>query len=150
MKKCIIIAFLIAILTGFAIGYGCFPVKGQQVHSKESAYSYLITSYNSTLGLCYENPEAKNVYWVTNDNVLASYALQQWNREIADNITETMKRIAKEYGLLISQTGIPLNCRAEILLGYNVDYFFNITELITLILLIMVLFSKLKGRQTMF
>jgi hypothetical protein len=132
MKKCIIIAFLIAILTGFAIGYGCFPVKGQQVHSKESAYSYLITSYNSTLGLCYENPEAKNVYWVTNDNVLASYALQQWNREIADNITETMKRIAKEYGLLTSQTGIPLNCRAEILLGYNVNYFFNETENITL------------------
>lgn len=99
---------------------------------RESAYSYLVNSYNSTLGLCYENPQAKNVYWVSNDNVLASYVLQQWNREIADNITETVKRIAKEYDLLTSQTGIPLNCRAEILLGYNVDHFFNVTELVTL------------------
>ena len=131
-KKCIIIAFLIGILIGFAIGYDYFPVKGQQVHSKESAYSYLMNSYNSTLGLCYENPEAKNVYWVANDNVLASYVLQQWNREIADNITETIKRIANEYHLPTSQVGIPLNCRAEILLGYQVDVFFNETELLTL------------------
>jgi hypothetical protein len=132
MKKCIIIVFLIGILIGFGIGYGYFPVKGQQMYSKESAYSYLVNSYNSTLGLCYENPEAKNVYWIANDNVLASYALQQWNREIADNITETIKRIAKEYGLPTSQTGIPLNCRAEILLGYNVNVFFNKTKLVTL------------------
>jgi len=139
MKKCIITAFLIGILIGFAIDYGYFSVKrqlkslnGVQTHAKESAYSYLVNSYNSTLGLCYENPEAKNVYWVTNDNVLASYALQQRNREIADNITETMKRIANEYGLSTSQTGIPLNCRAEILLGYNVNCFFNETENITL------------------
>lgn len=132
MKKCLVIAVLIGILIGFTINYGYFPVKGQQVHSKESAYSYLVNSYNSTLGLCYENPQNKSVYWVANDNVLASYALQQWNREIADNMTETIKRIANEYGLLTSQTGIPLNCRAEILLGYNVDRFFNMTELVTL------------------
>jgi len=139
MKKCIAIAFLIGILMGSAIGYGYFSVREQsksgnniQVHAKESAYSYLVNSYNSTLGLCYYHPEAKNVYWITNDNVLASYALQQWNREIADNITETIKRIANEYSLLTSQTGIPLNGRAEILLGYNVNIFFNKTELITL------------------
>ena len=132
MKKHVIIAFLIGILIGFAIGCGYFTVRGQQEHSKELAYSYLVDSYNSTLGLCYENPENKSVYWVANDNVLASYALQQWNREIADNITETIKRIANEYHLPTSQTGIPLNCRAEILLGYSVDHFFNMTELVTI------------------
>jgi hypothetical protein len=131
MKKYVVIAFLIGILMGFAIGYGYSPVKGQQMHAKESAYSYLVNSYNSTLGLCYEYP-GSNTYWVSNDNVLASYALQQWNRTIADNISETIKRIANEYALLTSQTGIPLNCRAEILLGYNVDYFFNQTEHVTL------------------
>jgi len=98
-----------------------------QIFGKEKAYNYLVNSYNSTLGLCYDFPES-NVYWITNDNVLASYALQQWNREIADNITETIKRIANEYHLLASQVGIPLNCRADILLGYNVNYFFNVTE----------------------
>lgn len=131
MKKCIIIAFLIGILIGFSIDYNYFSVRGQQMHAKESAYSYLVNSYNSTLGLCYEY-SGSDTYWVSNDNVLASYALQQWNREIADNISETIKRIANEYGLLTSQTGIPLNCRAEILLGYNVDYFFNETEHVTL------------------
>jgi hypothetical protein len=138
MKKCIIIAFLIAILIGFAIDHSYFSIKGQpkswnnvQSHPKESAYSYLVNSYNSSLGLCYENPEAKNVYWVTHDNVLASYVLQQWNREIADNITETIKRIARDYNLTTSSIGIPLDTRAEVLLGYNVKNF-NKTENITL------------------
>jgi hypothetical protein len=98
---------------------------------RELAYRYLVNSYNSTLGLCYEYP-GSHTYWISNDNVLASYALQQWNREIADNITETIKRIAEEYHLSTSQIGIPLNCRAEILLGYNVNYFFNITKPINL------------------
>jgi hypothetical protein len=135
MDKHIVIALLIVIMTGVATSYVIGQSKSGDnalPHAKESAYSYLVNSYNSTLGLCYENPKAKNVYWVSNDNVLASYALQKWNREIADNITETIKRIAIEYGLLTSQTGIPLNCRAEILLGYEVDVFFNATELATL------------------
>jgi hypothetical protein len=136
MKKHVIAAFLIGILIGSAIGYGYFrycyfSVKGQEANSREAAYSYLVNSYNSTLGLCYEYPDS-NTYWVSNDNVLAFYALQQWNRTISDNISETIKRIAGEYGLPTSQTGIPLNCRAEILLGYNVDYFFNETENVTL------------------
>lgn len=97
---------------------------------KKLAYSYLIDSYNSTLGLCYEYPGA-NVYWVTHDNVLASYVLQQWNREIADNITETIKRIARDYNLTTSPVGIPLDTRAEILLGYNVNQF-NVTNLVIL------------------
>jgi hypothetical protein len=96
-------------------------------HLKELAYSYLVNSYNSALGLCYECP-GSNVYWVTHDNVLAGYVLQKWNREIADNITETVKRVAQEYHLLTSKAGIPLDTRVEILLGYNVDMYFNETE----------------------
>jgi hypothetical protein len=127
--------FLIGILTGFGICYVYFSLRDldeEALGSRKLAYFYLVNSYNSTLGLCYVHPQEKNVYWVSNDNVLASYVLQQWNREIADNITETIERIAKEYSLLTSQIGIPLNCRAEILLGYNVDYFFNKTKLINL------------------
>jgi hypothetical protein len=135
LKKTVTAVFLIGILIGLGVGYLFFvkrPIDEGTLGSRELAYSYLVNSYNSTIGLCYVTPQDKNVYWLTNDNVLASYVLQQWNREIADNITETIQRIAKQYGLLASQTGIPLNCRAEILLGYNVDYFFNMTELITL------------------
>jgi hypothetical protein len=133
----LVISLLIGILLGATGCYAYFLLRGKtrsylnQTLGREKAYNYLINSYNSTLGLCYEYP-GSNRYWITNDNILASYVLQEWNREIADNITETIKRIAREYGLLTSKIGIPLNCRAEILLGYNVNYFFNNTEPITL------------------
>jgi len=104
-------------------------LEGETLRVK--AFNYLVNSYNSTLGLCYEHPAAKNVYWIFNDNVLASFVLQKWNREIADNITETVKKLSSEYNLTTSNVGIPLNCRAEILLGYQVD-FFNATEKVTL------------------
>jgi hypothetical protein len=139
MKKYTLIALLIGILIGSGTFCGYFLLTEQskswhhvQTHAKELAYSYLVNSYNSTLGLCYVHPEAKNVYWVTHDNVLASYVLQNWNRKIADNITETVKRIARDYNLTTSQVGIPLDTRAEILLGYNTALFFNKTENITL------------------
>jgi hypothetical protein len=141
MKKQVVIALLIGILIGFGVCYGCFqylafkerPIPSDvQTHARESAYSYLVNSYNSALGLCYVHPEVKNVYWVTHDNVLASYVLQNWNREIADNITETVRRIARDYNLTTSQVGIPLDARAEILLGHNIEHFFNKTENVTL------------------
>jgi hypothetical protein len=91
----------------------------------------LLSSYNSTLGLCFEHP-GSDVYWISHDNVLASYALQNWNRTIADNITETVKRLAKDYNLTTSPIGIPLDTRAEILLGYNAEFLINQTELVTL------------------
>ena len=71
--------------------------------------------------MCYEHPNS-NRYWVTHDNVLASYTLQNWNRTIAGNITATIKRIAKEYNITTSATGIPLDTRIEVLLGYTIDY----------------------------
>jgi len=48
--------------------------------------------------------------------------LQNWNRTIADNITETIKRIAKEYNLTTNSAGIPLDTKAEVLLGYTIDF----------------------------
>jgi len=135
MNRHVIVALLIGILIGSGTCCSYFLLTEQskswpyvQTHAKELAYSYLVNSYNSTLGLCYVHPEEKNVYWVTHDNVLASYVLQNWNRKIADNITETVRRIARDYNLTISQVGIPLDTRAEILLGYNTEHFFNETE----------------------
>ena len=138
MKRYIAILFFVGILIGFGICQSYFLWTEQskswhlaKAHAKELAYSYLVDSYNPTLGLCYEYPNS-DVYWVSHDNVLASYVLQNWNREIADNITETVKKIAEDFNLTRSQIGIPLDCRAEILLGYDVNVFFNKTELLTL------------------
>lgn len=127
MNKHVVISFLIGILLGSTGCYAYFLLRGKpksylnQALGREKAYNYLINSYNSTLGLCYEYP-GSNRYWVTHDNVLASYALQNWNRTIADNITETVKRIAKEYNLTTNSAGIPLDTKAEVLLGYTIDF----------------------------
>lgn len=128
---------IMALLVGILLGStGCYVyfLSMKQSRSylvntlgKVNAYKYLVSSYNSTMGLCFEFPES-NVYWVSHDNLLASYALQNWNRTVADNITETMHRIVRDYRLAASSNGIPIDTRAEILLGYNIDLFFNQTE----------------------
>jgi hypothetical protein len=136
MNRYVIIALLIGILLGSTGCYVYFFLKGNPksyiwpTFRKKEAYNYLVNSYNSTLGLCYEYP-GSNTYWLTHDNVLAFYALQNWNRTIADNISETVKRLARDYNLTTSRIGIPLDTRAEILLGYIVNGF-NETETITL------------------
>ena len=123
----LVVSLLIGILLGATGCYAYFllTVKTKsylnQTLGRENAYNYLVNSYNSTLGLCYEYP-GSNRYWVTHDNVLAFYALQNWNRTIADNITETIKRIAKEYNLTTNSAGIPLDTKAEVLLGYTIDF----------------------------
>jgi len=130
----LVVSLLIGILLGATGCYAYFLLRGKSyinpTFRRQDAYNYLLNSYNSTLGLCFEHP-GSNVYWVSHDNVLASYALQNWNRTIADNITETVKRLAKDYNLTTSPIGIPLDTRAEILLGYIVNGF-NETENITL------------------
>lgn len=133
------IMFVVTLLIGILLGaIGCYAylaLKEKQVFNqllgRENAYNYLVNSYNSTLGLCCEYP-GSNRYWVTHDNVLASYALQNWNRTIAGNITETFKRIAKEYNLTTNSADIPLDTKAEVLLGYTMSFlseFSNETEL---------------------
>jgi hypothetical protein len=133
----LVVCLLIGILLGATGCYAYFILRGNPksilspTFGRKEAYNYLMSSYNSTLGLCFEYP-GSNVYWVSNDNVLASYALQNWNRTIADNITETIERLVKDYNLSASPTGISINTRAEILLGYYAEFLINQTELLAL------------------
>ena len=133
----LVVCMLIGILLGATGCYAYFILRGNPksilspTFGRKEAYNYLLSSYNSTLGLCFEYP-GSNVYWVSIDNVLASYALQNWNRTIADNITETIEMLVKDYNLPASPTGIPINTRAEILLGYYAEFLINQTELLTL------------------
>lgn len=133
MKKTvvwIVAAFLIGVILGVLIAYWRIP---QQIDksARIQAFQYLIDSYNSSLGLCFEF-NGSRVYWLTHDNVLASLVLQQWNRTVADNITLTVQRFAQEYSLLTSSIGIPLDNKIDVLLGYDVKLPFNSTRNITL------------------
>jgi len=129
----LIISLLIGILLGATGCYAYFLPKPKpkshinQILGREKAYSYLVNSYNSTLGLCHEFA-GSNRYWITHDNVLASYALQNWNRTVADNITMTVKRIAREYGLTTNSEGIPLDTKAEVLLGHTINFLSEFNE----------------------
>jgi len=133
----LVVSLLIGILLGAAGCYTYFLLRGNPpsiinpTFRKVDAYNYLLSSYNSTLGLCFEHP-GSNIYWVSHDNVLASYALQKWNRTIADNITETIQRLVKDYDLPASSTGTPIDTRAEILLGYVAEFLINQTDLVPL------------------
>jgi hypothetical protein len=126
MKKWLVAAFLCVIVGCSAIvSLFWFNWNGgfeAEKNAREKAYNYLVHSYNSTLRLCYATP-GSNVYWLSHDNVLASYVLQQWNRTVADNITDTIRRIAQEYSLNVSEEGLPLDCKMEALFGYYVDFY---------------------------
>jgi hypothetical protein len=128
--KSVVVVFLVGILIGGLACYGYFQFRNQP-SKRERAYNYLESSYNSTLGLCYEHPDS-NFYWVGHDNILASYVLQQWNTTISDNITATIRRISNEYNLSVSESGFPLDNKLEALLGYDVYFFFKGTETIAL------------------
>lgn len=129
MKVYIIITFLLGILVGSLIGYYSFPLinRSSTIYNKEAAYSYLLTSYNSTLGLCYEYPNDTSRYWLSHDNVLASFVLRDWNLEISNNISKTVGELAQLYGLERHPSGLLKDGRVDILFGYSYDALKNIS-----------------------
>jgi len=122
--KLAIVAFLVGVMIGALACYGYFQLGNQRetwAYGRERTYDYLMNSYNPTLGLCYEFNDS-NTYWLCHDNVLVSLVLKQWNRTVADNITETIERLAREYNLSVTEEGLPLDCKMEALMGYPVDF----------------------------
>jgi hypothetical protein len=115
-----VVLFLVGVLVGALACYG-YLLSINQPSNREKAYNYLVNSYNSTLGLCFDYP-GSNTYWVSHDNVLASYVLQHWNAVIADNMTTTIIRIMQEYDLSAAEVGLPLDWKMEALMGYDVNF----------------------------
>lgn len=75
----------------------------------EKAAEYLISMYNPTIGLIANsedegpNPYGEGVpcsqtYWVYSDNLFAGWALQPFNKSVADNITRTVEWYIETYG----------------------------------------------------
>ncbi len=75
----------------------------------ENAATYLISMYNPTIGLIANSEDTglnptnnsvphTNTYWVYSDNLWSGYALQSFNREIAENITDNVQQFIVEYG----------------------------------------------------
>lgn len=80
-----------------------------------SADKYLITVYNSTLKLI---PETNNnVYWITSDNLLAYFALQNYNLDVSNSIKNTIMAYASTYGLPKDSNGLPIDYKHEAIIG---------------------------------
>ena len=79
----------------------------------DNAASYLLSRYNSILGLVANSEDeglnpikdpliapvpCNATYWVYSDNLWSGYALQPFNEEIADNVTDTVQQYIAEWG----------------------------------------------------
>lgn len=80
------------------------------------AMNYLENSYNPILHLI---PETKNseTYWMVSDNLLASYALRNYNQTMSNEINDTLKAFSACYNLPLDARGIMISYKHEALIG---------------------------------
>lgn len=101
----LMVTFVLVLPVGTASSLESPPSQDQL----EKAAEYLIAMYNPKLGLIANsedeglNPVSDgvpcfNTYWVYSDNLFAGWALQPFNKSIADNITSTVERYADRHG----------------------------------------------------
>ena len=82
-------------------------------------------TYNATLGLCSEvygnSGNSLNfpgqVFWICSDNLLAYYALRQYNETVSNAIRDTIKVYAKNFSLPTDSSGIPISYKHEPIIG---------------------------------
>jgi hypothetical protein len=92
----------------------------------DKAVSFVLSNFNSTIGLCSEVPEGTpnsqgftgDVFWITSDNLLAYALLKQYNTSVANTILQTMKAYANNHTDLPKDSqGIPISLKHEPILG---------------------------------
>jgi len=120
--------FLPILLFGLAIGPE--PAVSNQEEALENAAMFIQTQYNPTLQLCAEAPNAApDVYWLWNDNFLAYYALQHYNKTMANAIYGKLEknRIMKNhaYEALFNHTitvpfRAPIDYTVKVGAGYTI------------------------------
>jgi hypothetical protein len=92
------------------------------------AASYLAASYNSTLNLCplvYGDSELGNKYYICSDNLLAYYALQNYNKTISDEIKAEIIEYAANYSLPTTSEGLPISYKHESVIGEVLPSYFH-------------------------
>jgi hypothetical protein len=80
------------------------------------AMKFLENSYNPILHLIPESSTSKT-YWMVSDNLLASYALRDYNQTMSKEITSTLKAFSVCYNLPLDSRGIMVSFRHEALIG---------------------------------
>ena len=98
------------------------------------AADYLISQYNSSLGLVAEAPTvAPNTYWLVSDNLLAQTALASYDPAISSNIRESLQEYAHTFRVPTNAAGLPISYKHEALIGERVPLPFRMCVQLTLI-----------------
>jgi hypothetical protein len=63
-----------------------------------AAYKYIIDRYNPNYGLVSEN-EHIDKYWLWSDNILAAQVLEEYDHDVSENISKTIKRYIQKYNI---------------------------------------------------
>ena len=128
---------LLPLLSVFILVFASFNVvlcESADPSISVKAASYLVASYNSTLRLCpevYGHSELGRRYWICSDNLLAYYALQNYNetsKTISDEIKAEIKEYAANYGLPTNSEGLPLSYKHESVIGEVLPPYFRSTS----------------------
>ncbi len=118
MRKSLLGLFLIALVAVSLVLVSHAPVSMGQASASSitiNADKYLVNAYNSTLKLI---PETNNnVYWITSDNLLAYFALQNDSSDISSSIKNTIMTYATTYGLPKDSNGLPIDYKHEVVIG---------------------------------
>lgn len=130
MESKTVVACLFSLLLVLSLVCPCFAQTETDADLiSEKAVSFVLSNFNSTVGLCSEvregTPNSKNLncdlFWITSDNLIAYALLKQHNTSVADAILQELKTYANEYkDLPTDNQSIPVSLKHEPIIG---DYF---------------------------
>jgi hypothetical protein len=118
-----IVASLFSLFLLLSLVCSCFAqteTNTDPISSK--AVSFVLSNFNSTIGLCSEVPHGTpnslgfngDVFWITSDNLLAYALLKQYNTSVANTILQTMKAYATAHkDLPTNSQGVPISLKHE-------------------------------------
>ena len=81
-----------------------------------NAKKYLINSYNPSLKLIPETSD-NITYWITSDNLLAYFALRNYDPEISNSIKESIATYANSFRLPTDLNNLPIDYKHEAVIG---------------------------------
>jgi hypothetical protein len=93
-----------------------FLASSQTDSISNKAINYLENSCNPILHLIPETNNSKT-YWMVSDNLLACYALRNYNQTMSSEINETLKAFSACYSLPLDSRGTVISYRHEALIG---------------------------------
>jgi hypothetical protein len=128
MEKTIAISIVALLLLS------CLSVTSAQssdLSIAQKATIYLVNSYNSTLHL-FPETSANKVFYITSDNLLASYAIKNYNSTLYNEVTKSIKSYAINYSLPVDDDGLPISYKHEAVTGEVIQGSINDSDTFTL------------------